>query len=50
MIFVTLFPVPLVSTFLTQPAGILGKGASKASVSGELQKASLWETLCTSLG
>ena len=43
MIFVAPFPVPLVSAFLNQPAGILGKGPSKASVSPELQKVSLWE-------
>ena len=50
MIFVVLFPVPLVFTSPNQPAGILGKGPSKASVSRELQKVSLWGTLRTPHG
>ena len=36
--------------FSYSASGNLGKGPSKASVSGKLQKASLWGTLCTSLG
>ena len=50
MFFVARYSVALLSTSLTQPAGILGRGPSKASVSRELQEGSLWGTVYISEG